>query len=867
MYTARWLRGAARLIASESSKPKELSLINNDDRQLYILGANLRLSIKNGLALKQAGGQGGTYKVGNRCPLLFSKSPLGPGAPRCGSDGKQSAAFEWLDRLDRLGRLQGDSNDVDYRTVTAIQQLAAASVGTAAGKPSVLATLVRDEVEIMLAAWGGRADLSALSDLPDKIESGKNNVTLDTLSEAIDKGKSALEKMPGCLAALSSGLLSPHESTPSDYEDLCRYKDDLEKVLGNFKTSVGRMPDRNANFLVSDDARKAAIRGLLRTIAGEQKDVGYTIVNPATDRKILVIGVVGQDTMKAVSETNLHLCGAVQADNAWPADFADCHEERRDEAPRDRITASVEVVDPVLVTEVLIRAASLQFGEFERIVVMAQMPHTDAEVLATRVWARLRAVHESAQVDIVLSEAQAGYDSPNITLSYPPGKIPTAKRAMVLTPVTSYSPRDGIFPGAVSRATIKSDSAQIYSIANQSGIYVPAPLTGNITTVSLLLDLMTQLQDPSSTPLCANSEVEDCRVRTVMMLMESLQKAAKPRADAVLLQSRDYLLDKIEEDYTDYTMCGEGDHKDIHYNLCKLRVALDRILWKGDYIEFVAVTGKDLKTILDLSKSKSDEQASLLAKDITGEWLISYGIVQSPLSNLTQINQNNEPLWIPVDPGCKGEPGAQGGAKSTQSVYCIGGTPIANDSYYWVLTTDQLAEDKAVYGTFEALPAVNHKVSSSFVTRELAHYLHDHLQDPDIRSTLASNTPKLQNPSEFPVISINGTFQQQPLWQVDFAKTVASFTAREPVGGNSFVASSFQGASDARASAPSQQELDLELASRITGNFPKTAGEKYLPPGSIGIQSGFAYDRALLGNLSPKSKIVNPSYTLNNLTV
>jgi hypothetical protein len=36
---------------------------------------------------------------------------------------------------------------------------------------------------------------------------------------------------------------------------------------------------------------------------------------------------------------------------------------------------------------------------------------------------------------------------------------------------------------------------------------------------------------------------------------------------------------------------------------------------------------------------------------------------------------------------------------------------------------------------------------------------------------------------------------------------------------------------------------------------------------SVGIQSAFAYDRSVLGNLTPGSKIVNPSYTLNNLTV
>ena len=34
------------------------------------------------------------------------------------------------------------------------------------------------------------------------------------------------------------------------------------------------------------------------------------------------------------------------------------------------------------------------------------------------------------------------------------------------------------------------------------------------------------------------------------------------------------------------------------------------------------------------------------------EWLISYGIVQSALTNITEINQNGEPLWIPVDPSC-----------------------------------------------------------------------------------------------------------------------------------------------------------------------------------------------------------------------
>jgi hypothetical protein len=543
----------------------------------------------------------------------------------------------------------------------------------------------------------------------------------------------------------------------------------------------------------------------------------------------------------------------------------------------------------------------LKFDGFDRIVVMAQMPHTDAEVLATRVWAKLRAVHDDHQVDLVLSEAQAGYGTSNLTLTYSPNKMPSTKMAttypaMALTPVTSYSPSDGVFPGAVSRATIKSDIASTdparqYSIENRSSeLFDPTALwsdhrtdqKSNVTTVSLLLTLMAKLQGIS--PPAAGSKLEDeaSKSRTVMMLLEALQKASKPRADVVLLQSRDILLDQIganysEKDskgndpqyygYTVYHVCnGEPAEKQ---RLCQLRVALDRIFWKGDYIEFVAMTGKNLKSILGLSRNKSDERADLLDKDITGEWLISYGIVQSSLSNLTQINQNSEPLWIPVDPACKGQPSTDDGEKSAQSVYCIGGTPIADDAYYWVLTTDQLAQDKEVYGTFQSLPAAYHKSSSMFITHVLAHYLQDHMQDPDIQFALngGARTQQKREVAEYPVIKSNVAFQQQPLWQVDFAKAIASFAAREPVGGNSFVASSFQGVSDARASAPSQQELDLELGSRITGNLPRAAVQKNLPPMSVGIQSAFAYDRSVLGNLTPGSKIVNPSYTLNNLTV
>jgi hypothetical protein len=59
--------------------------------------------------------------------------------------------------------------------------------------------------------------------------------------------------------------------------------------------------------------------------------------------------------------------------------------------------------------------------------------------------------------------------------------------------------------------------------------------------------------------------------------------------------------------------------------------------------------------------------------------------------------------------------------------------------------------------------------------------------------------------------------------------------------------------------------LDLELANRITGTFFKPGGSaKALAPISVGEQTAFAYDRAVLGNLTGRP--INPSYSLNNLT-
>ena len=610
-------------------------------------------------------------------------------------------------------------------------------------------------------------------------------------------------------------------------------------------------------FVLTADARVAAENGLLRTLATEEKDIGYTVAQLADGSSILIIGVTGQSTMKAVSQTNVRLCPGSGADpvNAFGA----CG---------DRVTSgdgNAVADDPVPITEAIVRGAELLAADqgqrpFDRIVVMAQMPHTEAEVLSQRVSTLLgldAVAGHPYQVDVVMSEAESGYGTPHLDLSYA-ASAGGNHSAPVVGPIPSYNPQTGDYPGRVSRITLASPSGQSFSLTNDpDDIFRPDPVKGaNPTTIELLSQLMAQLQNaPAPQPIVGSDQAS----KAEFQLLNDLEKAAHPNADVVLLQSRDVELDAMGPGYTDYSVCAnETEHPD----LCKLRVALDRIFWKGDYLEYVAVTGKSLKSMLAESEDEMAQQAQLADTGLSQEWLISYGIVQSALTNLTEINQNGEPLWIPVDPACMGD-------SPNQSTYCVGGTPVSDDAYYWLVTSDQLAQDKAVYGTLESLPSKNHQRTDVYITAPLSHYILASLHLPSPGNNPSSNVQVAalapsSGTAEKAITSQNEVFQQMPLWQIDFAKVIASFNSRAPVNGNSYVGAFFQGVSDPRAYAPASQELDLELANRITGTFFRPGDAKVLTPISIGEQTNFGYDRAVIGNITGKP--INASYVLNNLT-
>lgn len=861
MYTARWLRVSALLLSDAARDQQQAQQIDNHDHSTFILGANLRTTLK-----------------GQRCPLLFSQNPYGRDAFRCvgNATGIEPEPLDWLGRLDRLSRQSSDQSA--NAAVQAIQQLAAESAAKASGRQSMLDELVHDELKILQSAWGSRVG----SLLPSGSDAaGKDAHGVQQLIELADAGslnQKTLEQILNLLNQLDLVYTREHPADPADRSDFNTYRASLVTILSNLSKLAD--PSLPANpgkellqktlgdcakggtigscFVLTTDARVAAENGLLRTIATEEKDVGYTVAQLADGSSILVIGVTGQSTMKAVSQTNIRLCPGTGKDTVNV--FGVCG---------DRITTgdgTAVAVDPVPITEAIVRGAELLAADmnqrpFDKIVVMAQMPHTEAEVLSERVSTLLQldAVEgHPYHVDVVISEAESGYGTPHVNLNYA-ASAGGNHSAPVVGPIPSYDPQTGDYPGGISRLTLASRPDQSFSLTNDpDGVFRPAPVKGaNPTTIEMLSQLMAQLQNaPAPQPIAGTDQAR----KAEFQLLNYLEKAAHPNADVVLLQSRDVELDAMGPGYTDYSVCANETE---HPELCKLRVALDRIFWKGDYLEYVAVTGRSLKSMLQESQDEMAQQAQLADTGLSQEWLISYGIVQSALTNITEINQNGEPLWIPVDPSCVGD-------SPTQSTYCVGGTPISDDAYYWLVTSDQLAQDKAVYGTLQSLPSKNHQRTDVYITAPLSHYILTslHLSSPGSKAAgnvqLATLAPS-SGSAEKAITNQNEVFQQMPLWQIDFAKVIASFNSRAPVNGNSYVGGYFLGVSDPRATVPTSQELDLELANRITGTFFHPGNSaKILTPISVGEQTNFGYDRALIGNTSGKP--INGSYALNNLT-
>lgn len=807
IYSAGWLSR----MAQEARLASGNLLIGNPDHRLDLLASNLRLT-----------GSGGAGKGSSpSCPLLFAQFPLGQDATPCTADSTAPTpeTFDWVDRLDKAVTVaQGAILTALSEEVNGTSQ----AQGKAPVRGSVRATAVKNQFLILKAAWGrcqlGSIDKDATT-APEKLP---ENLCRPQPGEQILLKEDELKDLDRYWGDFRNRLVAAFAKDASEREKSLKALGDSCSMAGD--TSSGC----KTGLLISPAAALAAQHQLLRDIDREMYQTGYTVAgNPG--QQVLIVGVVGKETMSAISQTNLRVClgtsGPVKCVPRIPKD-----------------AKNVTVSDPVSAVVMGVRAAGFVRGPFARVIVMAQMPAPEAEVLASRVRARTKSLLKAAvsvqAVDAVLSEAQPDYQSSDVTLQ----NVETDRMTPIFTPPA---------PDPTAQEPEMSGSVALLSIgplprSYENQLAFPATFPPRAVALKTTDEVRRLLPSGASAVVpCLKDTHKDCGYQTVIAVLESLQRA-EPSADVVLLERRDLYLGEIPDGYgggdADHLYC-PGAPQDPAVHTCLLRVALDRVLWKGDYVERVAVTGADLLKILDVSAAQAAGEGELKVTDLAQQFLVTYGITQAALTNLTRLSTGREPLWIPPDGECR----QADQSSAAKTVYCVNGRPIAADQIYWVATSDALAEDTTIYTQLGAVTAQDRGMTSDFQTKVSAKALN---------GFRGSNQPS--DSDEKGIESIGAAFQQQRLFQVDFNKVVLSFSNTHALGPTDLVPTQLQGVADSRAAVPHSQDVDLESMLRLTSDHA------YFKPLSLGTLTSFVYERAIKGNLTGSPESI--SYPQNNMS-
>lgn len=919
LYSARWLRRMALLFRGATTSQVQENGFPEDPKQqafvakivpshkLLMLAANLRLNLKaEGLDVGHRLGisnQKLAKGVKGACPLLFSWDPLPeileadkdkpPQLETCisGGDGGDTVTKEmdWLRRMDLVvDQMPNCAPRKDDNCIPVERAMNLRARRDAAFRQQLL----ENEAQIALATFSR----DVKSDCPKDVQAVKT--VLEDLSTDTAFAKRRNETDP---VSLTNAVINelPTLRTKLKCPELCdQLNQILQDLYGMFKQLT--TDQTQVDFLLSLDSRKAAVRLLLKKIAAEQKDVGYTIAGGyGSVPRTLVIGVIGKETMKAVSPVNLELCTLTMPLGllARTQDFDRCNnwdKQRRPETVPEsadaRLVGTVRVGDPALAVTSLVRAAwsMRSIDQFEKVVVMAQMPPTEAEELAARVLESLKKTGNCADlltadascgndeitpglphVDLIISEAQVGHTTPTVTLHYP---------LQSTIPVVSPRPAWNITKDElglvrpVSIVTIDLTSANNERILTNTLVRDDSERRCQATPQHSCLRTMAQLlfdelgEQKQSRDLSnleyfwtACKEQKACQDSAMMQfLMTQVQRSS--HADVVLTEYRDFYFGRmLDERYGSYDICDtwaslhNKDTRDpdrtkpeeevpnpVAY--CKLRVALDRVLWKGDYSERVTVDGKTIKDMLKMAQQETVDEQSLLPRDTIHEWLLTFGIVTKPPDNLTAASVGPETFSIPGTGFCKPDPDAKG------PEYCVNGQKISDDGSYGIATTDHLAKDTEVYKLLSALDSRYHwGKGSEFLTAEIADEI-----DRGRSGSAPENPQTMSRVEEYQ--------QARPIFQLDYAKAVAGFMIRRPDVGNVKLGSNFSGVADSRATTPSAQEVDLEAVTRMTMGLG--AGET-ARHARLGVQSDLEYDRAVTGSLTGTETV---TYALNSFT-
>jgi hypothetical protein len=930
IYSSTWLRRIAVLLRDSNklppvqdpprAGPPRRLLSASADGRLHMLGANLRLSfVAEGPDLPPDTQAGLRKQAKQFCPLLFHDDLLSATAPACASSGVTTAT-DWIGRLTYLlrlpsapptpaeaGILRNASADATFRLQLLVNQ--AKMIGTVLEDPKIEAGMENDikakmptnSVTSFEAVFKELRDaVSCLGDDKNfKVDPAKGISGQTVRYAPVLKCKPEAGKVTAAPDVLNTSVDKISHLHPCSTVDLCTVMASFVECLKRLEPSpqpplLNAFPVRQSDedFLISLEARHAEARLLLRTIADEQEDVGYTIaLDPTTKVRTLIVGVVGKETMSAVSPTNLKVCTKRVEGNAtlMNADFSPCvsddpQQKSLEHSPGyGRLVGSVVVGDPRVAVSTIVRAVWEREGPI-RTIVLAQMPHTEAEELGAHVHADLRHAWESRSgmpwIDLIISEAQADHATATSTMHYRgDGAIP------VVTPRPAYDGESGSLVKPISLVKLVNPPSMshlddVASTLHEISISRCGSFAGledacvlktdgdekaNTTTADLLqkqlrLSGLTASVQPDLTKWwdACNKDGPCQESATTQYLLQLLRRSAN--ADIVLLERRDLFLGQLPKEYQGYEMCDAwlNEHKiqpvDEANRLkryCLMRVALDRVLWKGDMSERVMVDGNSLRAMLTTAQAQAAGQQTLAAQDIRQSWLVTFGITGSENKNLVSQALGAESFSVTGDPTCT-DPNGQ---KTGRSPYCVEGKVIGDDGSYWVASSDHLANDSTIYTALSALktPGYHEPKDGLYLTGEIADLIDRHGQ----KQAAEDGRGESANTVEQSMANIQLRQQRKFTVQTDFAKVAAGFSAIRPDQPDTTLGTDFSGVSETRAQQPKKQDLDLEAMARVTAGPVRRLF-------TFGGQTDTEYERSFVGTLTDQSDTV--TYGLNSFT-
>ncbi|HUA97143.1 MAG TPA: hypothetical protein VMA34_02305 [Terracidiphilus sp.] len=877
IYSATWLRRVALLLRGASDPadfpsnpfvardpaqpdrcndqiaakncPWKAEAFRSPDGKLHILAANLRVKVSK-----------------TSCPLLFSSDLASPAHPCNQDDGTITDEMNWVNRLDQ---------SLD---------------------PGIAASLSRQ----------GRADPA----FHEQLIENEQTILKALLPAAPDDPNQAIYlKVVQCIAASSTPSGSAGKEPACSEIKLDNGSGELYDVARELLAALQMKPDSTGSLpdvLLSEKARKEARELFLELIYREQKDVGYTVATTPDKRRVLIIGVVGQETMQEISATNFR---------AFP-DVTDCLAPNVDGQNEICLAKkgkkkpfAIKVGDPRPAAEAILRAAWAHRKDgdngFDSVMVMAQMPGAEALELGARIRedinrtdAALRPA-DRPSIDLILSEAQEGHETPDMEIGAGDGAA-----APVLSPADASRHVFQADPNPVSIATLSERHMKRFEYVarvlenrllaqNPPNLPPDGDCASNKWTAACLLknevDSAAKAIPSGGSPALAQignldetwnrcGQETDCENAVLMQyLLRQLQRSSG--ADVVLLKSRDFYFGQLgspgdlRSGYGGYEVCdgwlaghpqiASGSSAALARAYCRLHVALDRVLWKGDYSDRVMVDGATLTKLLKTAQGQADDELTLLARDMHQEWLTSYGIVTSPPTNLAAAAAGTRTFTVPGVPGCTSTGGGSGGATTP---YCMNGQAIVPDRAYWVATSDELADDKVIYTDLGSIEEQDpHAAVQVFNRREkrtgsgpaqAAHdrlYLTTEIADEVLPSGETSAVSAAASPAKHPAAAASGSAENEMaatelrhenrrILQVDFSKVVAGYTLTRPSLSDSTLGNDYAGVSNTQALTPHSQEFDFETAGRLTS-------APVLRHGVLGVQTDAEYDRKVTGNV------------------